>query len=65
MFHESKDFTSFSYGCKRSKIFGKIEVSMALFLSSKIYQGDDLFSVQSRGKQWAFIYMSLSALLLS
>jgi hypothetical protein len=34
---------------------------MALFLSSKIYQGDDLFSVQSRGKQYAF--MSLSALL--
>jgi hypothetical protein len=24
---------------------------MALFLSSKIHQGDDLFSVQSRGKQ--------------
>jgi predicted nucleic acid-binding Zn finger protein len=59
---ESKDFTSFSYGCKRSKIFGKIQVSMALFLSSKICQGDDLFySVQSRGKQCAF--MSLSALL--
>jgi hypothetical protein len=34
---------------------------MALFLSSKIYQGDDLSSVQSRGKQCAF--MSLSALL--
>jgi hypothetical protein len=60
---ESKDFTSFSYGCKRSKILGKIQVSMALFLSSKIYQGDDLFSVQSRGKQCAF--MSLSALLMS
>jgi hypothetical protein len=28
---------------------------MALFLSSKIHQGDDLFSVQSRGKQCAFI----------
>jgi hypothetical protein len=40
-----KSFTSFSYGCKRSKIFGKIQVNMALFLSSKIYQGDDLFSV--------------------
>ena len=37
------------------EIFGKIQVS------SKIYQGDDLFSVQSRGKQCAF--MSLSALL--
>jgi hypothetical protein len=34
---------------------------MALFLSSEIHQGDDLFSVQSRGKQCAF--MSLSALL--
>ena len=34
---------------------------MALFLSSYIHQGDDLFSVQSRGKQCAF--MSLSALL--
>jgi ribosomal protein L25 (general stress protein Ctc) len=34
---------------------------MALFLSSEIHQGDDLFSVQSRGKQCAF--MSLSAVL--
>ena len=34
---------------------------MALFLSSVIHQGDDLFIVQSRGKQCAF--MSLSALL--
>ena len=34
---------------------------MALFLSSEVHQGDDLFSVQSRGKQCAF--MSLSALL--
>ena len=34
---------------------------MALFLSSEIHQGDDLFSVQSRGKQCAF--MSLSAIL--
>ena len=58
---ESKDSTSFSYGCNRSKIFGKIQVSMALFLSSKIYQGDDLFSVKFRGKQCAFV--SLSALL--
>ena len=41
--------------------FGKIQVSMALFLSSEIHQGDDLFSVQSRGKQCAF--MSLSAIL--
>jgi hypothetical protein len=30
-----------------------IQVSMALFLSSKIHQG--LFSVQSRGKQCAFM----------
>jgi hypothetical protein len=37
----------------------KIQVSMALFLFSEIHQGDDLFSVQSRGKQCAF--MSLSA----
>ena len=49
------------YGCKRSKIFGNIQVSMALFFSSYIHQGNDLFSVQSRGKQCAF--MSLSALL--
>jgi hypothetical protein len=36
-------------------------VSMALFLSSNIHQGDDLFSVHSRGKQCAF--MTLSAIL--
>jgi hypothetical protein len=36
---------------------------MALFLSSYIHQGDDLFSVQSRGKQCAF--MSLSALFIT
>jgi hypothetical protein len=53
--------TGFLIGCKLSKIFGKIQVSMALFLSSEIHQGDDLFSVQSRGKQCAF--MSLSAVL--
>ena len=34
---------------------------MALFLSANIHQGDELFSVHSRGKQCAF--MSLSALL--
>ncbi len=34
---------------------------MEFFLSSDIHQGDELFSVQSRGKQCAF--MSLSALL--
>ena len=34
---------------------------MALFLSSNIHQGDEIFSVQSRGKQCAF--MSLSAVL--
>jgi hypothetical protein len=27
---------------RNSKVFGKIQVSMALFLSSKIHQGDDL-----------------------
>ena len=59
---ESKDFyKSVSCGCKKSKILGKIQVSMALFLSSYIHQGDDIFSVQSRCKQCAF--MSLSALL--
>jgi hypothetical protein len=36
----------------------KIQVSMALFLFSKIHQGNDLFSVQSRGKQYAFISLS-------
>jgi hypothetical protein len=36
-------------------------VSMALYLSSNIHQGDDLFSVHSRGKQCAF--MTLSAIL--
>jgi hypothetical protein len=34
---------------------------MALFRSASIHQGDELFSVQSRGKQCAF--MSLSAIL--
>jgi hypothetical protein len=57
-----KIIRAFKYGCKRSKIFGNIQVSMALFFSSLyIHQGNDLFSVQSRGKQCAF--MSLSALL--
>ena len=56
-----KIIQAFKYGCKRSKIFGNIQVSMALFLCSYIHQGDYLFSVQSRGKQCAF--MSLSALL--
>jgi hypothetical protein len=36
-------------------------VSMALFISSNIHQGDDIFSVHSRGKQSAF--MTLSAIL--
>ena len=39
----------------------KIQVSMALFLSADIHQGDERFSVHSRGKQCVF--MSLSALL--
>ena len=34
---------------------------MTLFLSANIHQGDELFSVHSRGKQCAF--MSLSAIL--
>ena len=37
------------------------QVSMAFFLSAGIHQGDERFSVHSRGKQCAF--MSLSALL--
>ena len=46
--HVLQDFyKSVSYGCKRSsKILGKIQVSMALFISSYIHQGDDIFSVQ-------------------
>ena len=59
--HCSRFFKLLKYECKRLKIFGKIQVSMALFLSCEIHQGDDLFSVQSRGKQCAF--MSLSAVL--
>jgi hypothetical protein len=39
----------------------KKQVSMALFLSADVHQGDDLFSAQSRGKQCAF--MSLLAIL--
>ena len=39
----------------------KIQVSMALFLSADIHQGDERFSVHSRGKRCAF--MSLSTLL--
>ena len=34
---------------------------MALFCSASIHQGDEIFSVESRGKQCAF--MSLSAIL--
>jgi hypothetical protein len=58
-----KIIQAFKYGCKRSKIFGNIQVSMpmGLFFSSYVHQGNNLFSVQSRGKQCAF--MSLSALL--
>ena len=37
------------------------QASMALFLSDNIHQGDELFSVHSRGKQCSF--MSLSVLL--
>jgi hypothetical protein len=48
--------------CSRSQDFFKPNASeMALFLSSNIHQGDDLFSVHSRGKQCAF--MTLSAIL--
>ena len=40
---------------------GKNSGKMTLFLSAIIQQGDELFSMQSRGKQCAF--MSLSAIL--
>ena len=51
----AQDFSSsVKHGCKKSKILGKIQVSMALFLYSYIHQGDDLFSVQCRCKQCAF-----------
>ncbi len=42
--------------CKRSKISRKTQVSMALFLSTDIHQGDERFSILSRGNQCAFIY---------
>ena len=54
---EVKDF----HGCNLLVLREQIQVSMALFLSTNIHQGDNLFSVQSRGKQCAF--MSLSAVL--
>ena len=54
---EVKDF----HGCNLLVLRKQIQVSMALFLSTNIHQGDNLFSVQSRGKQCAF--MSLSAVL--
>jgi hypothetical protein len=50
-----KIIQAFKYGCKRSKIFGNIQVSMAIFLSSYIHQGDYLFSVQSRLCFYEFI----------
>ena len=54
---EVKDF----HGCNLLVLCKQIQVSLALFLSTNIHQGDNLFSVQSRGKQCAF--MSLSAVL--
>ena len=36
---------------------------MELFLSANVHQGDELFSIQSRGKQCAF--MSLCAILMA
>ena len=54
---EVKDF----HGCNLLVLREQIQVSMALFLSTNIHQGDNLFSVQSRGKQCAF--MSLSTVL--
>ena len=52
-----KDF----HGCNLLVLREQIQVSMALFLSTNIHQGDNLFSVQSRDKQCAF--MSLVAVL--
>ena len=40
-------------------VFRKYQVSMPLFVSSNVHQGDEHFSVQSRGRQCAF--MSLLA----
>jgi hypothetical protein len=49
------------FDAKYTNISRRNQVSMALLLSAIIHQGDELFSVHSRGKQCAF--MSLSALL--
>ena len=60
----AQDFMKILQSClcrKLLKILRKNQVSMALFLSATIHQGDELFSAQSRGKQCAF--MSLSAVL--
>ena len=37
------------------KNISRNQVSIALFLSSNIHQGDEIFSVQSRGMQCAFM----------
>ena len=39
-------------------ILKKTQVSRELFLSANVHQGDELFSIQSRGKQCAFIILS-------
>ena len=46
-----------------TKLFGryKNQVNMALFLCATMHQGDERFSVQTRGKQCAF--MSLAAVI--
>ena len=42
--------------CSRvKKNISRNQVSIALFLSSNIHQGDEIFSVQSRGIQCAFM----------
>ena len=42
--------------CSRvKKNISRNQVSIALFLSSNIHQGDEIFSVQSRGMQCAFM----------
>ena len=60
-----KIIQAFKYGlctdARDQKYSETFRYCVALFFSSYIHQGNDLFSVQSRGKQCAF--MSLSALL--
>ena len=61
-YHVHVLYQDFLNGMRTNEFFLKNKlVSMALFLSSNIHQGDERFSVHSRGKQCAF--MTLSAIL--